>query len=50
MRGLRLSRVPAGSGPARDLGSLDPSEAPERLYNLFNHEGANLTSPCFCSE
>jgi hypothetical protein len=25
---------------ARDPGSLDPSEAPERLYDLFNHEGA----------
>jgi hypothetical protein len=28
------------SEPAGDLGSLDPSEAPEWLHDLFNHEGA----------
>jgi hypothetical protein len=50
MRGLRLSRVPAGTAPAGDPGSLDLSEAPERLCDLFNHEGAILTMPCFCSE
>jgi hypothetical protein len=33
-----------------DRGSLDLSEAPERLCDLFNHEGAILTAPCFCLE
>jgi hypothetical protein len=49
-RGLRPSGVLAGSGPTGDPGSLDLSEAPERLCNLFNREGAILTIPCFCSE
>jgi hypothetical protein len=28
-----------GGDLAGDLGSLNPSEAPERLHDLFNHEG-----------
>jgi hypothetical protein len=28
------------TGPAGDPRSLDPSEASERLHNLFNREGA----------
>jgi hypothetical protein len=50
MSGLRLSRVPVGNGPAGDPGSLDPSEAPKHLCDLFNHEGAILTALCFCLE
>jgi hypothetical protein len=29
-----------GSGPAGDPRSLNPLEAPERLHDLFNREGA----------
>jgi hypothetical protein len=30
----------ARSGPVGTLGSLNPSEAPEQLHDLFNHECA----------
>jgi hypothetical protein len=49
-RGLGLARMLVGSGPARDPGSLDPSEAPERLCDLFNHEGASFVALCFSPE
>jgi hypothetical protein len=38
------------SGPAGDPASLDPSEAPERLCDLFNHEGASFIALCPSSE
>jgi hypothetical protein len=31
-------------------GSLDLSEVPERLYDLFNHEGASFAVQCFGPE
>jgi hypothetical protein len=39
---LGLARMLMESGPARDPGSLDPSEAPERLCDLFNREGTSF--------
>jgi hypothetical protein len=35
-----LVEMPAEGGSFGDPGSLDPSKAPERLYDLFNREGA----------
>jgi hypothetical protein len=49
-RHLGPVRILARSGPAADPGSLDPSEAPERLCYLFNREGAFPAAPCFHSE
>jgi hypothetical protein len=40
--------MPIGSDLAGDPGSMDRSEAPKQLCDLFNNEGAILTALYFC--